>query len=147
MKKQAYTMIAMAVLVGSMAAGARAQTSSHTELRANIPFQFNVGDKTLPAGEYTVRQINLHSDRAVLQIRRKDGSAGVMIQMDSVNGRAPESAKLIFHRYSNEYFFAEAWVDGDANGLRAPKSRAECADEAETAGLKGRTENIALRVR
>lgn len=146
MKKQAYTMIAIIVLVGSMAVGARAQNSSHT-VRANIPFQFNVGDKTFPAGEYTVRQVNLNSDRAVLQIRRKDGSASIMVQMNSVNGRAPESAKLIFYLYSNEYFFAEAWVDGDANGLRAPKSRAERAAEAEAAGLKGRTENIALRVR
>jgi hypothetical protein len=147
MKKQAYTMIAMIILVGSIAAEARAQNSSHTELRANIPFQFNVGDKTLPAGEYTVRQLNLRSDRAVLQIRRKDGSASVMVQMNFVNGRARESAKLTFHRYSNEYFFAEAWVDGDATGLGAPKSRAERAAEAETAGLKGRSENIALRVR
>ncbi len=147
MKKQAYTMIAMIVLVGSMAAGARAQNSSHTELRANIPFQFNVGDKTLPAGEYTVRQLNLHSDRAVFEIRRKDGSASVMVQMDFVNGRAPESAKLTFHRYSNEYFFAEAWIDGDASGLRAPKSRAERYAQAETAVLRGKTENVALRVR
>jgi hypothetical protein len=146
MKKQAYTMIAIIVLVGSMAVGAQAQNISHT-LRANIPFQFNVGDKTLPAGEYTVRQVNLNSVRAVLQIRKKDGSASVMVQMNSVNGRARESAKLIFHRYSNKYFFAEAWVDGDANGLRAPKSRAERAAEAEAVGLKERTENIALRVR
>ena len=66
MKKQAYTMIAMFVLVGSMAVAAKAQTVGRAELRANVPFDFNIGKKTLPAGEYIVSQINPASDRAVL---------------------------------------------------------------------------------
>ena len=52
MKKQAYTMIAMIVLVGSMAVAAQAQTSGRTRMIANIPFEFSVGNQTLPAGEY-----------------------------------------------------------------------------------------------
>ena len=65
MKKQAYTMIAMIVLVGSMAVAAQAQTSGHARLIANIPFQFKVGNKTLPAGEYTVAQVNPASDHEI----------------------------------------------------------------------------------
>ena len=64
MKKQAYTMIALLVLVGSMAVAAQAQTSGHTKLISNIPFEFNVGNTTLPAGEYTVAQVNPASDHA-----------------------------------------------------------------------------------
>lgn len=143
MKKQAYTMIAMIVLVGSMAVAARAQTSGRTQLIANIPFEFSVGSKILPAGEYTVRQVNPASDHAVLQLRSKDGSA--MVQMGSVIGRAQDSAKLVFNRYGDQHFFAEAWVDGENNGLQAPRSAVERAAERELAGIKAKTESIALR--
>ena len=146
MKRQTYTMIAMIILVGSMAVAARAQTSGRTELIANIPFEFSVGNKILPAGEYTVTQVNPASDRAVLQLRSRDGSGGAMIQMDSVIGKAQESAKLIFHRHGDQYFFAQAWVDGDNSGLEAPKSRAERAAESELAGIK-QAETVALAAR
>lgn len=147
MKKQIYTMIAMIVLVGSMAVAARAQTSGRTQLIANIPFQFNVGNKTMPAGEYTVTQVNPASDHAVLQLRSKYGRAGATVQMTSVIGKTQESAKLIFRRYDNHYFFAQAWVDGDNTGFEAMKSRAERAAKREIAGLEATTEAVALRKR
>jgi len=147
MKKQAYTMIAMLVLVGSMAVAAKAQTSGRTQLIANIPFEFTVGSKNLPAGEYTVSQINPASDHAVLQLRSKDGSTSVMVQMNNMIGKARESAKLIFNRYGNQYFFAQAWVDGDSSGLEAPKSRVERAAQHELASLKPVSETVALKVR
>ena len=147
MKKQAYTMIAMIVLVGSMAVAGHAQTSGRTRLIANIPFQFNVGNKTLPAGEYTVAQVNPSSDHAVLQLRSKDGRASAMVQMGSVMGKAQESAKLIFNRYGNQHFFAQAWVDGDNAGFQAPKSRAERNIDRELAGMKPASEAVALKVR
>lgn len=147
MKKQAYTMIAMIVLVGSMAVAAQAQTSGRTRLIANIPFDFSVGNKTLPAGEYTVSQVNPASDHAVLQLRSKDGRAGAMVQMTCVIGKTQESAKLIFNRYGNHYFFAQAWADADNTGLQAPKARAERVAERELAGIKPKTEAVALRNR
>ena len=147
MKKQAYTMIALLVLVGSMAVAAQAQTSGRTQLIANIPFQFNAGNKTLPAGEYSVRQINPDSDHSVLLLSSRDGNASAMIQVDSVIGKAQETAKLIFHRYGNKYFFAQAWIDGDNTGMQAPRSKAERAAESELAGLQPKTATVALRAR
>ena len=147
MKKQAYTMIALLVLVGSMAVAAQAQTSGRRQLIANIPFQFNVGNKTLPAGEYSVRQVNPDSDCGVLLLSSRDGNASALIQVDSVIGKAQETAKLTFHRYGNKYFFAQAWIDGDNTGMQAPKSKAERAAESELAGLQSKTETVALRAR
>jgi hypothetical protein len=80
-------MIALMVLVGLMAVAAQAQTGSRTQLVANIPFQFNVGDKAMPAGEYTVSQVNPSSDHAVLQLRSKDGKNTMMIQMTNMIGK------------------------------------------------------------
>jgi len=146
MKKQAYTMIAMIVLFGSMAVVAKAQTGGRSELIANIPFGFNVGNRMMPAGEYTLSRVNPASD-LVLHLRSKDGRASVNVPMINVIGKAQESSKLTFHQYGNKYFFAEAWVDGDANGLQTPKSRAERAAESEMAGMKAKAETVALRVR
>jgi hypothetical protein len=147
MKKQAYTVIAMIVLVGSMAVAARAQTSGHTQLIANIPFQFSVGNKTLPAGEYTVLAVDADSANVALKIQSQDGKMSAMVRMMTVTGKAQESAKLTFHRYGDQYFFAEAWVDGDTSGLQAQKPRAERAITRELAGAKIATESVALTVR
>lgn len=144
MRKHAYTMIALLVLVGSMAVAAQAQSSGRSELRANIPFQFSVGDKTMPAGEYTVVQINPSSDQAVLQLRSKDGRNTVMIQMSNVIGKANDSARLVFNRYGSESYFAEAWTSSERNGLQAPGSKAERAARQELAGLKPTFETVAL---
>jgi len=144
MKKQAYTMIAMLVLVGSMAVAAQAQTSGRTQLIAKIPFAFNVGNATLPAGEYTVAQINPASDHVVLQLRSRDGSAGAMVQMTTMIGKARKTANLIFNCYGNRYFFAQAWTGEEGSGLQAPKPRAERAAERERAGIKAKTEAVAL---
>jgi hypothetical protein len=67
--------------------------------------------------------------------------------MMTVTGKAQESAKLTFHRYGDQYFFAEAWVDGDTSGLQAQKPRAERAITRELAGAKIATESVALTVR
>ena len=143
MKKHAYTMIALLVLVGSMAVAAQAQTSGRTQLIANIPFQFNVGNTTLAAGEYSVRQVN--DSGGVLLLRSRDGNASAMIQVESVIGKAQERAKLTFHRYGNKYFFAQAWIDSDNTGMQAPRSKAERAAESELAGRQPKTETVALR--
>ena len=146
MKTKAYTMIALAVLVGSMAVATQAQPGGRTMI-ANIPFQFNVGDQIMPAGEYTVTQINPSSDRAVLQLRSRDGSSAAMIQMNEVMGKARESARLVFNCYGNQHYFAQAWTSAAASGLEVSKSKAERATQKELAVLKVAMETVAVRVR
>jgi hypothetical protein len=147
MKKTAYTMIALVVLIGGMAVAAQAQNGSQTQLVASIPFDFHVGNKSMPAGEYTVRQVNPSSDRAVLQLSNRNGETTVMIQMNQVIARdKQETASLTFNRYGNQYFFAQAWMPGN-DGLAADKGNAERGARKEMAGMKARTETVALRSR
>jgi hypothetical protein len=144
MKKTA--MIALLVLIGSMAVAAQAQPGGRRMI-ANIPFQFNVGDKTMPAGEYTVTRINPSSDRAVLQLRSKDGRSATMIQMNDVIGKARAGARLVFNCYGNQHSLAQAWTSADANGLEASKSKAELATKKELAALNVAMATVAVRVR
>lgn len=147
MKRHAYIMIAMIVLVGSLAVTANAQIGSRTYLVANVPFEFSVDGKTLPAGEYIVRQLNESSGSAIVRLRSRDNHSTACVQMNSVIGRVKETGLLIFHRYGNRYFFVQAWTPGNAEGLEAPRTRAERAAQRELASLNAQTETVALRVR
>jgi hypothetical protein len=100
-KRNSIVLAAMALMVLMAAIPAKAQTSGHRLLVANIPFDFKVGKAILPAGEYTVNQVNPTSASAILNLRSVDGRVGVMVQMASVIGKAEEGAQLIFNRYGN----------------------------------------------
>jgi hypothetical protein len=145
--KKVYTMIALMVLVGSMAVAAQAQTASRTQLVASIPFQFHVGDQAMPAGEYTISQVNPSSDRAVLRLRAKNGSSTVMIQMNNVIGKVRDGSQLVFNRLGSEYYFSQAWMSGDDTGWQASKSKVERQTQQQLAGMKWSTETVALRIR
>ena len=144
MKKQALTMIALMVLVGSLAVSAKAQSLSSGRLVANIPFAFSAGNQTLPAGDYIVRCVNPASDQTVMQITSKDGRNSVMLQTTSKRGKASETAKIVFNRYGDRYFFAQAWTSGERDGLEALESRDERNATRELAGIKPQTKTIAL---
>jgi len=140
MRKRTFTMIAMVVLLGGLALSARAQCSSGSS-KANIPFQFNVAQTTLPAGEYTITC--LRPESGLLLIRNKDQSAGAAVLVVSVNGKVQDHGKLMFRRYGSQYFFAQAWTGGTKIGLELPKSRTEIATERKL-GIKPKSDEIAV---
>lgn len=127
MKRYLNTAIAMIILAGALTTSAYAQTAGQQPVVAKIPFDFNVGAKTLPAGKYTITIVNPASDRKVLQIRSSDGQGAAITQTTGVTGTASEKTKLVFHRYGDRYFFAQAKMAGDTMVLAALKSKAERA--------------------
>src|SRR6185369_11860093 len=117
--------ILMVVVVTLFANAAQAQTNSPRRVVAQIPFAFNVGKTTLPAGKYTISVVNPSSDRTVLQIRSDDGQASAMILTNDEHRRLADNAKLVFERYDDRYFFAEAQMAGEATSFAAVRSKAE----------------------
>ena len=116
--------IALIIVCGFFALNTHAQTSAPQKIRANVPFAFNVGDKTLPAGDYTLAVVNPASDRKVLQIRNADGHASAIIQTTITAAKHADETKLVFRRYGDQYFFAQAQMDGNTS-LAAARSRTE----------------------
>ena len=100
----------------------------------NIPFDFSAGNKTLPAGEYSVRvQFN---DRRMLLLERKDSSAAMFILTNNVVANAPQSeSKLIFNRYGDRYFLSQVWNEGDPSGWQLMKTARE-KEIAQTAKME-----------
>jgi hypothetical protein len=129
MKRQTYILLAIIVLAGAFTVSAQAQTAGAPIAVANIPFSFNVGNKTLPAGKYTVTVLNPNSDRKVIQIRSANGHSSAMIQTNSVTGKTSDDARLVFERYGDQYFFALAQIAGDPTSFAAIKSSGQRAQK------------------
>ena len=127
MKRFLNTAIAMIILVGALTASVYAQTTGSQRVLANIPFDFHVGSKKLPAGKYTITVVNPASDRKTLQIRSTDGRSVAITQTTGVIGTASKNTKLVFHKYDDQYFFARTQMAGDTMALAAPKSSVERA--------------------
>ncbi|HKY42634.1 MAG TPA: hypothetical protein VJM50_06035 [Pyrinomonadaceae bacterium] len=125
--------LAIIVLAGAFTVNAQAQTAGAQIAVANIPFAFNVGNKNLPAGKYTISVLNSTSDRKVLQIRSNSGGSSAMIQTNSVIGNTSDDAKLVFERYGDRYFFARAQMAGEPTSFAALKTSAQRAQKEAVA--------------
>ena len=91
-------------------------------MKAQIPFAFAVGNRTFPAGEYTVGPAG-----AVLQIRSTDGKKSIYALHRSVQRPVTESQwRLVFNHYGDTYFLSELWGPGDNTGqqlVMSPRER------------------------
>ena len=113
------------MMIVAAGASAKAQTLDY-RLTANIPFDFSVADKKLPAGKYWVSRAQQSQGDMIVQIRAAEGHANVVRLTIPVNSLYPtRNGSLIFHRYGDEYFLAEVWPKGGSIGRALPKSRAE----------------------
>ena len=123
MKKCFYIPLAVVILVGVLATNAHAQSNSPQRIVANIPFTFNVGKTSLPAGRYTITVVNPSSDRRILQIRSTNGRSSAMIVTNNVLGDVSENSKLVFECDGERYYFAQAQMAGDSTSLAAPRAK------------------------
>jgi hypothetical protein len=137
MKRYFGLSIAIMMFVAMLATAARSQATGSPLMHARIPFAFHVGSKELPAGEYNITVLNPSSDRKVLRIRSTDGRVSAIVNTLDLNAGAAEKSKLVFHRYGDTYFFAQAQVAGEATTLAALKSSAE-RSEARMVAKHGR---------
>ena len=125
MKKYFYIPLAVVMLVGVLATNAQAQSSSSQRIVATIPFTFNVGKTSLPAGKYTFTVLNPTSDRRILQVRSNNGRSSAMILTSGVTGELSDNSKLVFECDGDHYYFAQAQMAGDSTSLAAPRAKIE----------------------
>ena len=122
------TIIAV-LAVATVAASAKPQPS--IRVTADIPFEFSVGYKTMPAGEYAVLQ--LLSGNGLL-IQSRDGRINVVRLSNAVETSKTQShARLVFHRYGERYFLAEVWNGSDKTGRELLRSDEEQNLQSELA--------------
>ena len=129
MKKQVVrtlTMLGLVSVAMVLMVGAAQGQSLGNRIRIDVPFDFNVGDNKLPAGEYTIGRAQPTSGDIVLQISNVDNLGDVFRLTNSAQSIEPKHVNtLVFHRYGDQYFLFQVWPKGATVGRELPKSRSE----------------------
>ena len=132
LKKQILSIVATLTLIIPMAIIGFAGLSGR--VKADIPFDFMVGNKEFKAGRYTVDRLSTNNTAGTLIIRSADNNAAANFNVNSVTGKGDPQASLVFRRYGNQYFLAQIF-DGQSRegfGLMKSKTEREVAKKHET---------------
>jgi hypothetical protein len=132
MRKSFFVVAALAALMISVAAPLAAQ---NIRLTAVIPFEFTVGNETLPAGEYTLKSVTAPN---MIQVRNDALRAGALAMAAStVSGDSIRTGnvRLVFNQYGSHYVLSQIWDGQEAVRHDFSKSRTE-RELARTASVK-----------
>ena len=128
------TMLSLVSMFSLCAAVASANAQLSIPVRAKIPFDFSVGDKKLPAGEYTFSRLSGFSDNKVISVIAADASAHVFQSTFAAEVLTPkDKSTLVFHKYGDQYFLEQIWSGGEQAGSQVPESRSERTIERQLA--------------
>ena len=100
------------------------------QIRCKVPFSFTVNGKTLPPGLYVVS-----TETAAGSLLVRGYGHGVFTPTGRVESRTDSSAKLVFHKYGDQYVLRQAWMGG-GSGRELPESREERELARATRGEK-----------
>ena len=108
----------LVLVVGLTAVSAQAQTARKTQ-KFTVPFQFNVGNKVLPAGEYMVSV-----DNQTVRLQKNDGKANALaLSRRTVSAsRSNSSVKLTFRQHGDQVYLSQVWL-ADGLGRELNKQR------------------------
>jgi hypothetical protein len=122
MKKQITGTVAVLSLLFALAV-VSVQAQRVSRITAHIPFAFQIGDKTLPAGDYSIKQLSQNA----LLVKTAGGETSAIAQAP---GRVESNAKqmterLVFRQYGDQYFLAQVWMNRGSAGRELNMTNAE----------------------
>ena len=124
----------VAMLVVTSAVSTQGQSLAY-RIKAEIPFDFIVGDKKLPAGTYSVGRVSQNFGDTVLAITGDDGRTKAIRLSSSAQRLHPiDQATLVFHHSGDQYFLFQVWSAGATTGRQFPRSRTEIEIRKTLAG-------------
>jgi hypothetical protein len=98
-----YTVFAFALSIIMLGLGVNANAQNEGKVFATIPFDFEVGGKTLPAGTYTVTKVSDNS-RGLLISNRNQGVFALPVSLDNVQAGGP---LFSFEKVAGKYLLSE----------------------------------------
>ena len=115
---------------------------AQSRTKADVPFAFNVAQSSMSEGSYSISAV---ADR-VMVVRNESTNAAVMVITQREESSKPQNPRLVFHKYGDSYFLAEAWSGSGEAGMEFPESKLERELRASSANASGPEEVvIALR--
>jgi hypothetical protein len=95
-----------------------------TKMKVDVPFDFYAGDRSYPAGEYTL--YSMSNNDAIIRIGGNPEAPAAFIPSNTCSITNPsQQTKLVFHRVGPNYFLYQVWVAGNLEGRQFPLSRTE----------------------
>ena len=131
MKRKTFGVLTMvSLLIVLTAVSINAQSKRMT---INIPFAFNVADKTLSAGTYTVAPTRQDS-QTVWVLENTTDRESVYFTTQSAMRVKSQAAGLVFNRYEDQYFLSQIWSAGEKSGreLMSPNVERRLTIESST---------------
>ena len=122
-----------ALLVGMVVVTNLPLHAQSLALKVNIPFAFHAGEKTLPAGMYTVEKRG-----EALVISDRNGNGAAMIANAIKNKAYGLNSMVVFNRYGDECFLKEVrWSDAStARGVMETKAERRLANAISAEAVK-----------
>lgn len=131
MKRQFLMLIAIAAFATAFTTNAFGQAGK--TVRANVKFDFQIGDRIYPAGEYRIESISRQSDN-ILQIRSVgDANKKQIIVANYSNAGKRQTPKLAFQKYGESYFLTQIVFDSEQWGYSIRPSRRQRESEKHLA--------------
>jgi hypothetical protein len=128
MKHANWLVVVALVVFSGMAA---AQLIGSTTVVAQVPFEFMVANKIVPAGECAVQAFN--DDGKILVIRNAEAKVSLLSTSSQSEGKQDASNyALVFKHYGDRYFLSGIKLRGSNITYRLPESRLEAELRAQS---------------
>lgn len=111
-----FVLLAAALLFASTA---QAQA---LHVKADIPFDFVVGNTVYSAGTYSIAPATQSSNALLLDGR---DTRAIVMPVQCSSALPSETTKLVFDRMGDTYFLRQVWVVGRTDGREFPRSKGE----------------------
>jgi hypothetical protein len=138
MNRRSLAVIALFVLsVLATSLPAHAQ-GSVLKVASTIPFEFRVGDKSFPAGEYRI----LHQPHQMPALRLESADGKVNMGLNPIERLArqhmadPPKGSLVFDKVGEKRFLSEIWMPGEDGYLLPPTKQAHLDEVHEIVDVK-----------
>jgi len=111
------TILGTVVCLGGLMGTASAQMNG--ELEVNLPYDATVGGVTLPAGQYTIRDLKDDGASSVLEISAQNGQTVTAMATEVVAPKHSDSSdsKVVLKQTENGYEIKSIWLAGQEIGF------------------------------
>jgi hypothetical protein len=127
MKQAKWIVVVTLVVLSGMAS---AQLNSTSRIVTQVPFEFVVANKIVPAGQCVVQIATM--DGRTLTIRNARAEVNLLSTSSQTEARQPASHyALVFNQYGDRYFLSGIKLQGSKIAYRLPESKAEAELRAQ----------------
>ncbi|MGI8838016.1 MAG: hypothetical protein ACR2H4_15455 [Pyrinomonadaceae bacterium] len=131
MKKQFLVLIAIAAFTTVLTTNAFGQAGKTAD--AHVKFDFQIGGRIYPAGNYRIESMSRQSDN-ILRIRSLGGANKSQIIVTTLsNAGKGQTPRLVFQKYGETYFLSDIFLDTEQWGYSIRPSRRQRESEKNLA--------------